>query len=159
MHKKTMQTNNSGLPFRKKKWVLHTHACMYSALGMWGCGTCVCVCVCLLGFELSVLCILTITQPPSPVVLIFINVAKIKWLCSKQWFSTVLMLQPFNTVSSCCGNPNHKTVSLLCHNCKFTTVENCDVNIWYEKKKKQKNKKKHQKPPKGSRPPGWEPLF
>lgn len=28
-----------------------------------------------------------------------------------------------------CGDPNHKYVSLLFHNCRFTTVMNGDINI------------------------------
>ena len=44
-----------------------------------------------------------------------------------QWFSTFLMLQPFNT--SCCADPNHKIIPLLLHDCNFATLTNRNANI------------------------------
>ena len=49
----------------------------------------------------------------------------------KQWFSTFLMLQPFNTVIHIMVSPNHKIISLPLHHCNFSTVMNGNVNIWY----------------------------
>lgn len=31
--------------------------------------------------------------------------------------------------SLCCGDPNHKTILLLLHNCDFATIMNGNVNI------------------------------
>lgn len=44
-----------------------------------------------------------------------------------QWFPTFLMLQPFNTVPNVVLTLNHKVISLLPHNCDFTTLVNCNV--------------------------------
>jgi hypothetical protein len=48
----------------------------------------------------------------------------------KEWFSTFLMLWPFNTVLHVVVTSNHKIISLLLHNCNFAVVINCNVNIW-----------------------------
>jgi hypothetical protein len=62
------------------------------------------------------------------------------WLFLYQWFSAFLMLRPFNTVPPVVVTPKHKTISLLLHNCNFTTVMNCKYlicrisdmqDIWY----------------------------
>jgi hypothetical protein len=45
-----------------------------------------------------------------------------------QWFSTLLMLQPFNTVPYVVVTPAIKLLSLLLHNCNFATVMNHNVN-------------------------------
>ena len=47
----------------------------------------------------------------------------------KQWFSTFLTLWPFNTVPRVVETPNHKTISLLFHDCNYATVMNRKVNI------------------------------
>ena len=47
-------------------------------------------------------------------------------LCPAQWFSTFLMLGPFNT-SRCGHPPNHKIILLLLHNCNFATDMNCNL--------------------------------
>lgn len=53
-----------------------------------------------------------------------------------QWFSIFLMLQPLNTTLRVVVTLNHKTISLLIHNCNFSTIMNHNVsdmqNIWYE---------------------------
>jgi hypothetical protein len=36
-----------------------------------------------------------------------------------QWFSTLLMLQPFNTVPHAMVAPSHKIISLLFHSCDW----------------------------------------
>ena len=46
-----------------------------------------------------------------------------------QWFSTFLVLQPFNTVSHVVVTPNHNIISLLLYNCNFATIVNYNVNI------------------------------
>ena len=46
----------------------------------------------------------------------------------EEWFSTFLMMQPFNTVPHAVGTPNHKVLSWLLHNCKFN-VMSCYINI------------------------------
>ena len=47
----------------------------------------------------------------------------------EQWFSTFLILRPFNTVPHLVVTPNHKIILLLIHNCNFATVMNYSVNI------------------------------
>jgi hypothetical protein len=47
----------------------------------------------------------------------------------KQWFSTFLMLGPFNTAPHVVVNPNHKIILLLLQNRNFATVMNHDVNV------------------------------
>ena len=47
----------------------------------------------------------------------------------EQWFSTFLMLRPFNTVPHVVVTSNHKIISLLLHNCNFATVMNYNVNM------------------------------
>ena len=44
---------------------------------------------------------------------------------------TFLVLRPFNTVLHLVVTPNHNIISLLLHNCKFATVTNQNVNIYY----------------------------
>jgi hypothetical protein len=39
-----------------------------------------------------------------------------------EWFSTFLMMGPFNTVPHVAVTPNHKTTLLLLHNCNFVNV-------------------------------------
>lgn len=46
-----------------------------------------------------------------------------------QWFSTFLMLRPFNTVLRVMMPPDHKIISFLLH--QFAAVVNCNVNAWY----------------------------
>lgn len=46
-----------------------------------------------------------------------------------QWFSTPLMLVPFNTGPHVVVIPNHKVISLLLHNCNFATVMNQDIDL------------------------------
>ena len=46
-----------------------------------------------------------------------------------QWFSTSLMLQPFNTIPYIVVNPNFKIMLLLLHNYNFVTFMNLNVNI------------------------------
>ena len=46
-----------------------------------------------------------------------------------QWFSSFLMLQPFNTVPPVAMTPTIKLFSLLLHNCNFATVMKYDVNF------------------------------
>lgn len=36
-----------------------------------------------------------------------------------------------NAGTSCCGDPNYKTISLLFRNCNFATVRNPNINIGY----------------------------
>lgn len=40
----------------------------------------------------------------------------------EQWFSIFLMLKPFDTVLHIVVTPNHKAISLLFYNYKFTIV-------------------------------------
>lgn len=47
----------------------------------------------------------------------------------EQWFSTLLILQPFNMVPHVVGTPNHKIISSLLHNCGFAAVMNREANI------------------------------
>jgi hypothetical protein len=47
-----------------------------------------------------------------------------------QWFSTFLMPWPFNIVPCVVTTFSHKIILLLLHNCNFTTVMNCNINIW-----------------------------
>ena len=47
----------------------------------------------------------------------------------EQWFSTFLMLQPFNMVPHVVVTPTHKIILLLLHNYSFATVVNCNLNI------------------------------
>ena len=42
--------------------------------------------------------------------------------------SDFLKLRPFNTVPHVVVTPNHKSISLLLHNCNFATLMNCNVN-------------------------------
>lgn len=49
---------------------------------------------------------------------------------SAWWFSTFLMMQPFNTVPYSVVTPNHKIDLLLLRNCNFSTVMNHNVNRW-----------------------------
>ena len=49
---------------------------------------------------------------------------------SEQWFSTVWMQRPFNTLPHVVLTPNHEIILLLLHNCNFATVMNSNVNIW-----------------------------
>lgn len=46
----------------------------------------------------------------------------------EQWFSTLLMLQPFNAVPHAAVTHNHTNISLLFHTYNFATM-NCNVNI------------------------------
>ena len=46
-----------------------------------------------------------------------------------QWFSTFLMLRPFNAAPHVVVTPNHKIIALMLHNCNFATVMNHNVNI------------------------------
>ena len=41
-----------------------------------------------------------------------------------QWFSTFLMLRPFNTVPHLVVTPNYKVILLLPHNCHLAAVTN-----------------------------------
>lgn len=51
-------------------------------------------------------------------------------LWSSQWFSTSLVLQPFNTAPHVVETlPGTKFFSLLIRNCSFATVSSCSVNI------------------------------
>ena len=47
----------------------------------------------------------------------------------EQWFSTFLMLRPFNTVPHVVVTPNHEVISLLLYNYDFATVMNHNVEI------------------------------
>ena len=47
-----------------------------------------------------------------------------------QGFSAFLMLWPFSTVLYAVVTLDHKVILLLLHNCNFTTVMNCNVNVW-----------------------------
>jgi len=64
----------------------------------------------------SSLCHCSLTLNPSQIV--------------NQWFSTFLMLLPFNTVPHVRVMPNHKTISMLLHNHNFATVMNCKFLIY-----------------------------
>ena len=49
----------------------------------------------------------------------------------EHWFSIFLMLWPFNTVHVVVTQPpQKKNCFMLLHNWDFTTVLNCNVNIW-----------------------------
>lgn len=49
----------------------------------------------------------------------------------EQQISTFLMLQPFNSISHSVVVPNHKIISLLLHNFKFSIIMNHNINVWY----------------------------
>lgn len=52
-------------------------------------------------------------------------------LIQKALLSAVFIFQmpgPFNAVASCCGDPNHKSIFLTTHNCKFAVMD-YNVNI------------------------------
>lgn len=69
-------------------------------------------------------------------------------LSPKQWFSTFPMPHLFKTVPHVVVTSNHEIISLLLHNCNFTTLMNHNVNIWYVTPGGW-----------GSQPIGWELLF
>ena len=47
-----------------------------------------------------------------------------------RWFSTFLMLCPFNTVPHVMVTPNHNIILLLLHNYNFATIMSHNVNIF-----------------------------
>lgn len=49
---------------------------------------------------------------------------------SSEWFSTFLLLPPFNIVPPVAVTPNHKIISLLLHNYNLAVV-NCNLKISY----------------------------
>lgn len=48
-----------------------------------------------------------------------------------QWFPASLMLTPFNTVPRVVETPKQKIILLLLRNSNFSTLKNCNINIWY----------------------------
>lgn len=51
----------------------------------------------------------------------------------KQWFSTFLMLQPYNRVSHIVQTSTLNTFSLLLHDCNLVAVMNGNVNNFGDK--------------------------
>jgi hypothetical protein len=51
--------------------------------------------------------------------------------CSDNWFSTFLILWPFNIVPPVVVIPKHNIISLLLHSYNFATVINHNIKIWY----------------------------
>lgn len=70
----------------------------------------------------------------------------------EQWFSTFIMLRPFNTAPHVVVIPKHKVISLLLHKSNFAIVMDHNVNIWYAGDL-------IMWPLKGSWPIDWEPLL